>query len=299
MDESDCIDVRNFLEEGLPRVEEVIAKTSSQVAPDEFLHNELRRRVNYNLYHFLDGAFYIPSGDYLQRLIENIEHEYQCYFDHENFLRKYDQFQMRHDHLLAGINNQIEGFITREGNVENYYTAMEKMGLVAEGGFSAFCSFDPPEQFSSNLLEDNFRKYLIGIGLLYPLDENTVIRHPNFVMGHVFSFSFHADAPLLNRDHIRAPYHYARSPDEVEMTDAEMWNFWQDLACLSMVLTRSRGYYAKYFKDRDNALVHLRYHGDEWEKALPWIELGKRLLPERYLSLDYDVDRKRCGKYVG
>jgi len=255
----------------------------SKIAPDEFLHNELKRRFNYEVYNTSREILDI-SDTIFQFLKESIEMEFGCYYNHETFIQT-QFFDSNHRHLLAGYNNQIERFLGEHS--KEFEGAFHQMGWEYDS--SRITRFKKAEPFRFDSISEIAARHLIATGCLYPLDNKNVIRHPNFVMGHCHRFGFY-DSPFLNRDYIRAAYFHADADfDGIYLEPIKTWEFWQDLACLSAALPVSRGYYKRDFEARDKAQLckNSYYHQNEdgWVPALHWITIGKELLPARYLTL--------------
>lgn len=231
--------------------------SSSALAPQQFLEPELRRILNTFMVVY-PGMTFVDSN--LAIFKENLEEEYLCYFTPETFLptlneRRTTWWQM----VYAGCNAQIEGFLLDN----NLGKVLEKLGFGEK--------IAPVKQIPKSELNESIRKYLQGIGYLYPSGENLLV-HPNMLYaqrGH----SRGGDSPFLTRDLIRCPYHVC-SHWWGELKEEEFWDYWKDLACLAAT---DYPEYKLYSPEN--------FHGKRDAETQKCLELGQKLVPARYLEL--------------
>ncbi len=231
--------------------------SSSALAPQQFLEPELRRILNTFLVVY-PGTTFVDSN--LAIFKQNLEEEYLCYFAPETFLSTLNERRTRWWQMVyAGCNAQIEGFL-----VEN------KLGETLEKlGFSE--KINPVKKIPKSELNEPVRKYLQGIGYLFPSGEDLFV-HPNMLyaqLGH----SHGKDSPFLTRDLIRCPYH-ACSYRWGELKEEEFWDYWKDLACLAAT---DYPEYKLYSPEN--------FHGKRDAETQQCLELGQKLVPSRYLEL--------------
>lgn len=231
---------------------------SSSYAPSEFLEPELRRRINW------DAVIYDPPPDpekFLASLMPRLEKEYRCYFERDTFVKDLKPgFWWKY--VYAGCNAQIEIFLSKCG-----------LGEAAEKLHSW------PETIHPRELSEPLRRYLIGIGYLYPADEQTLAIHPNFLfaqLGMETTYST-ADSPFLTRDLIRCPYHAVGGNFVHDLSDMELWGYWKDLVALSMGRPSEYEFYRpEHFRGTEPL-------GKELQNDL---ELGRKFVPARYRELE-------------
>lgn len=236
-------------------------------APAEFLEAELRRLVNWYLV--------IPCGmkpaEATERFfgdrVKELEQEYRCYFERDEFVRNLKP-SYHWKFTYAGCNAQIEYFL-----IENGLAAIsEKLHLW-------------PKTIALKELPDPLRRYFIGIGYFYPLDNQTLVVHPNLLFGQLgMGATFRtADSSFLTRDLIRCPYHVADywGWGEEVLSDHDLWNYWKNLLALSI------GYLPEYIHYRPE---HLRGKEPLTKELKEHLELGRKFVPTRYVELEPKID---------
>lgn len=257
----------------LESLDQKIKKQSqhSAKAPAEFLEAEFRRSVNRDIVRFgpLEPPF--SSNKYFENIKDIIEQEYQCYFEQEKFLK---DLQPAHlwQFTYAGCNAQIEWFLRENGFGE----ALETLWDVIESS--------PTRTISNTALPHTIRRYLIGIGYLYPTTTDAVLVHPNMLLGQLGISAPYAtaDSPFLTRDLIRCPYlaeEYGwMSP---LLSDQEQWDYWKDLLALSLA----------------GLPEHILYRPEHFRKEKPfpseqqaYLDCGRKLVPQRYIAQEPKIE---------
>ncbi|MBI2581588.1 hypothetical protein HYV87_00480 [Candidatus Woesearchaeota archaeon] len=236
----------------------------STKAPSDFLENELRRLTNwYMVFSRLRGDEI--DAHFLSGLVESLEIEYRCYFERNKFVRKLEPSSFW-KFTYAGCNGQIEGFLEEQG----LDVALQKL-------------YRWPKTIEKKELSDRLRRYFIGIGYLYPLDEETLAVHQNFLFGQLGTQTTFrtADSSFLTRDLIRCPYHEAQYDREEKLSDPELWNYWKDLLALSIGRLPQYVYYSP---------KHLRGEEDPTKLVKNRLRIGRRFAPSRYLELEPKID---------
>lgn len=246
-------------------LEEKIAECSngSRLAPKEFLLPEMRRFWNISLLEY--PHFDIRESDFRQ-VREMLETEYMCYFETEKF-RKQCECTTWWKRTYAGCNSQIEYFLLNEGLGD----AAEKLGFGEE--------FNPLKEIGKKELPKKIWRYLAGIGFLYPKG-NRLIVHPNMLLGQNNSALSAGDSPFLTRDLIRCPYHEEHDGGILE--ENELWDYWKDLAALSIArLPECILYRVEDFRNPEKRSDKIKNH----------LELGKKFLPQRYIELKPKMEK--------
>ncbi len=245
-------------------------------APAEFVTAELRRVLNRHIVVGEMNHSTFSPGD-LDNIREQLEAEYQCYFEPQKFIQ--NLFPSPHwKFTYAGCNSQIENFLL-ENDLGKVLEALWSSGLptgiqrLEEEQF-----FKGPDGSS----QDNLRKYFIGIGYLYPQQEDRVKVHPNMLFGQLSSRATFAtfDSSFLTRDLIRCPYH------EVEhwrmLSDMELWKYWKDLLALSLAqLPECILYRSEDFQRKE----------DPEKVILQKLEIGRKFVPQRYVELEPKIEQ--------
>ncbi len=242
----------------------------STKAPAEFLESEFRRSVNKYMVRFgpLEPRF--SSDRYFENIKDCIEREYQCYFETEKFLET-----LRPSHwwkfTYAGCNAQIEHFL-----IENDFAkALETIGDAIETS--------PTRTISNTALPDTIRRYLIGIGYLYPSAVDTDVVHSNMLLGQLEVNTPYAtmDSPFLTRDLIRCPYHAVLDKYTKPLSDHELWEYWKDILALSLA----------------GLPEHILYRPEHFRKEEPfpseqqaYLDIGRKLVPQRYVALEHKIE---------
>lgn len=245
----------------------------STKAPVEFLEAELRRKVNRYMICFgpLEPRF--SSDRYFENNKDCIEREYQCYFEPKNFL---ENLQPAHwwQFTYAGCNAQIEEFLLENG----FGKALETLWDVIESS--------PTGTISNSALPDPIRRYLIGIGYLYPSTVDTVVVHSNLLLGQLTMNAPYAtgDSPFLTRDLIRCPYHEVH--DDIgmvtrQLSDHELWDYWKDLLALSLAdFPEYDLYMSKQFRKEEPLSLEQQ----------AYLDFGRKLVPQRYIESEAKIE---------
>ncbi len=233
--------------------------SGSALAPQQFLEAELRRSLNTTMVMFPGIDF---SDVSLTIYKQHLEEEYACYFTPEAFLPELNEKRTNWWQMIyAGCNAQIEHFLVKNKLGE----ALEKLGFSDE--------INPVKKIPKSELTEPLRKYLQGIGYLFPAGEDLLV-HPNLLyaqLGH----NRGGDSPFLTRDLIRCPYHACNYDDWWdELKEEEMWDYWKDLACLAATDYPTH----KLYRPEN-------FHGKKDEINQKCLELGRKLVPARYLEL--------------
>lgn len=273
---------------------------SSAKAPAEFLEAELRRYINRDLVIF---PRYCPSENSaasfsrdvedwskaLDRsqergsLREKLEREYQCYFKPDDIMKEL-QPAFWWKSTYAGCNAQIELFLLENGLGE------VTGALWAEGLAKGIGQWEEKYFFGGapDSPRDNLRRYLIGIGYLYPRAGGEVKVHPNLLFGQDGHSATYAtmDSPFLTRDLIRCPYHEVLNSgwqDDNPLSDSELWCYWKDLVALSLAqLPEYILYTTGHLRGKDN-------HRND--VIAPALELGRKFVPQRYVELEPQIEK--------
>ncbi len=121
---------------------------------------------------------------------------------------------------------------------------------------------------------------MIGIGCLYPIDQDNMITHKNLNFIQANPWRYGSDYPFLSRDLIRCPYHYQDKIDE-----EDMWDYWSDI--LALLAAENSFNKIRSFKFRpegfyDNSLLD--------DKVKEQLYLGRKLIPRRYVELEPRIE---------
>ena len=251
--------------------EENINQAHSDLIPDEFLHNEIKRKINGNYEIIRDEE---RANEFIERISpqmleyykKELEGEYECYFKTEEFLIKRKQFNFNMwKSVFAGSNAQIERILIQEG-----------LDSLLEGlGFYKKPSEIKREIDTKEVKSEFLKKYLIQIGYFFP-SKNKLIIHPNLFFsldGH----SYTGDSTFLTRDMIRCPYHEWGSIDY-----KDSWRYWKDLLAFSLGQVEEYWFYhSENFYGKEKL--------DEEHKKI--LEIGRKLTPKRYTSLIPEIEK--------
>lgn len=230
--------------------------SSSTIAPQRFLEPELRRLLNTVIVVF-PGAAFIDDDFIIYK--KYLEANYSCYFTPEAFLPELNEKRTYWwQSVYAGCNAQIEHFLSEN----KFADALEKLGFGEK--------IEPVKKIPKLDLNEPIRKYLIGIGYLFPSGEDLLI-HPNMLYAQLGHTCYGGDSPFLTRDLIRCPYHWWN-----ELKEEELWRYWKDLACLAFTDFPE---YKLYFPDE------FRGQKEKDAETQQCLELGRKLVPSRYLEL--------------
>ncbi|MEK6969125.1 MAG: hypothetical protein AABW48_01725 [Nanoarchaeota archaeon] len=242
------------------------ASSNSAVAPQQFLEAELRRVLNAALIRFPGIAF---SDHNLTIYKQNLEKEYLCYFAPETFLPELNKRRTSWwQRVYAGCNAEIEYFLFENKLGE----ALEKLGFGEK--------IKPVKQIPKSELTEPIRNYLQGIGYLFPAGEDLLV-HPNMLYAQL-SPNHGKDSPFLTRDLIRCPYHACNDNydyDHWQLNDEELWDYWKDLVCLAFTDFPEH----KLYSPKD-------FHGEKDEITQHCLDLGRKLIPSRYLELQPKIE---------
>lgn len=233
-------------------------------APSDFLENELRRLTNWQAV-FSRLRDLEVTDLYLSGCRETLEREYQCYFARDKFVQDLEPSSFW-KFTYAGCNSQIEFFLL-ENELEE---ALEKL-----------CRW--PKTIGKEELSGPLRRYFMGIGYLYPLDENILAVHPNLLFSQSSTgTTFRTfDSSFLTRDMTRCPYHEAQYEPEEPLSDLEMWDYWKDLLALSMArLPQYIHYFPEHLRGQESLTQPLKDH----------LKVGRRFVPRRYIELEPKID---------
>lgn len=231
--------------------------SSSALAPQQFLEPELRRILNTFMVDY-PGMTFVDSD--LATFKQNLEEEYLCYYTPETFLPTLNERRTSWLRMVyAGCNAQIEGFLLNN----NFSMVLEKLGFGEK--------IEPVKKISKSELTEPLRKYLQGIGYLFPSGEDLLV-HPNMLYAQL-GRSHGRDSPFLTRDLIRCPYHVC-SHWWGELKEEELWGYWKDLACLAATDYPTH----KLYRPDD-------FHGKRDAETQQCLDLGRKLVPARYLEL--------------
>lgn len=236
--------------------------SNSAVAPSQFLEAELRRTTNIYMAVFPGTTF---TDTDLKIFKQELEEEYLCYFTPETFLPALNERRIKWwQRIYAGCNAQIEWFLAEH----NFGEALEKLGFGEQ--------IAPVKQIPKSELNGQIRKYLQGIGYLFPSGENLLV-HPNMLYAQL-GRHHGGDSPFLTRDLVRCPYYVCTNYFH-QLKEEEFWDYWKDL--VSLAFTDFPEY--KLYLPKD-------FHGERDALTQQCLDLGQKLVPARYLELQPKIE---------
>lgn len=269
--------IENFFPEPVETLDARFKKWAqkSDTAPSEFVEAELRRVANMWLVRgwtkrlFEDDHIHTFPDNWCQDILAGIETEFRCYFEQEKVKKEIRPGMWKH--IYGGFDGTLEGFIHQHG----FNEAAKTLG---------WNPWNPVESVKSKKIPHLLRRYLIGIGYLYPqeggfLQADRVIVHPNHLRAQgkgIFNTSSIPFIPYLTS---RLPMHAAESYQEQPLTDDEMWEFFGQLVGMSMAGFPSRGPYGPR-EFREEPHPYAKWH----------LDVGAHLIPQRYIELEPKIE---------
>ncbi|MBU0667254.1 MAG: hypothetical protein ABIC91_03765 [Nanoarchaeota archaeon] len=262
------IQIKNTLD----RLNEIIEASYSDIAPSNFLKNELRRMVVIHGLRYLsdeDGSAAWIGEKYVASMKQSLEEEYLCYHDFERFSPLLKNKSNIGSQIYASCNSQIEYFLKEFG----MFDFLKKINIknVSVNSSVNISDFD---------LQTPLRRYLIGTGNLFPIDEKNLVIHPNMFFIQINPWRYGSDHPFLSRDLVRCPYLYWN-----KFSDKDMWNYWVDLVSLSAAENidkpvRSSGFRPESFYNNQELTDSIKQQ----------LLLGHKLVPTRYNTLEAETE---------
>ena len=251
--------------------------SQAKSADPKFIEAELRRFVNKALLYQYDNFFgderWIPDDAYLMHYREKLEQEFQCYFEREKFAEERNPSSHFSWKSIYGASSaQVEGFAVDEGlnEVLPLLNFGKKGNVVKRRKFSSKKGKKPSRALYY---------FLIQNGYLFPQGEKRAVVHTNLLNAYTGILPNSGDSHFLTRDLGRCPYH-SNSHHE-PLTAEESWEYWKDLVALAMSPLYSEILYLpRHFKGEE-------HHRDSVQ---PCLELGRKLVPQRYVELEAKIE---------
>lgn len=275
-------------EKELEVLDEKIKEYSKQsdVAPSKFLESEMRRFVNRVV--IVEKSFneMFPmrtlEDKYLARLKGDLEEEYKCYFEQKVFVKEIEEIEEIEQrpitfsnfdwkHIFGDSSSEVEHFVIEKGLVE----------ILGNLDFGKTKKILQRREFPTTELY----LFLIQNGYLYPTEKGNVVVHPNLLKAYSRIRPNSWDTPFLTRDLGRCPY--LNNSYYKPLNEEDSWEYWKDLIALARSPLRERRLYLskdfmsfKSFNELDTPR----------EEILEYLELGRKLVPQRYIELEPKIE---------